>query len=655
MNKYVEESHRRLEAIKADIIERRKSAETILETLRRTRPMAAKLYPYQVVGAAWVAGTGPGEGRLLCDEMGLGKTAQTLTAVGDRVLIVAPTSVVSVWKREVAMWRPDLTFRTVSRSAFEFPKAGEAVVVTWGSLPAITEAPPGVDLVFDEVHYAKGGNKAHRAKRARALAEAVRAAGGRVFGLTGTPILNRARELWEIMRTVGCYRVINADESEAWRLFKQMFNLQRGRFGLYESGPLSDAQSEEIKRVLSPVMLRRTRQQVLPDLPPVRHELRVVGELDDPARLAVEELVAWLEQHGKTVDDLVDLTTSVKTSIPFDLIARMRAAVAASKIPDLREVVKEFEEADEPLVVFSAHKAPIEVLGQREGWAIITGDTPPTRRAEIVDRFQSGDLKGVGITIAAGGVGLTLTKAANVVFVDRSWTPANNDQAMSRVVRIGQTRGVRVITLVADHPIDHRVNEILIAKEELIRKADVRVADEEVEELVAIIAREVEAEEKAAKEDVEYARRLLAVWEAAKDAVQVVERVYDKGRRGPQTDDEKAAWEWVQTVDPGNDEFLASLKGSVVPTDDGKVRGLTDKQFHWLVLKHALSQNPDAMNSVSVGPYRLPDGRCVQVMVSRKTGQKYAVDQRTGDYLGVGPVLEIAKLLASAPNPTVPA
>src|SRR5262245_5578154 len=126
------------------------------------------------------------------------------------------------------------------------------------------------------------------------------------------------------------------------------------------------------------------------------------------------------------------------------------------------ELVEQFEDQGGPLVVFSAHREPIEALAARGGWGVITGGTEPRRRQEVVDAFQAGRLKGVGRTIQAGGTGLTLTRASTALFVDLDWTPANNLQAEDRVCRIGQRAGhVRIIRMVSDHPLDRRVLRVL--------------------------------------------------------------------------------------------------------------------------------------------------------------------------------------------------
>jgi hypothetical protein len=129
---------------------------------------------------------------------------------------------------------------------------------------------------------------------------------------------------------------------------------------------------------------------------------------------------------------------------------------------------KRLEDANEPIVVFSVHRAPIDHLGTRDGWATITGDTPAAARTEIEARFQRGELRGVAATIQAGGVAITLTRAHRAVFVDQDWTPALNAQAEDRICRIGQDRGVIITRIIADHALDRRIAQVLATKIEII-------------------------------------------------------------------------------------------------------------------------------------------------------------------------------------------
>ena len=113
----------------------------------------------------------------------------------------------------------------------------------------------------------------------------------------------------------------------------------------------------------------------------------------------------------------------------FSEMSALRADLAAAKIPALVELVEEYEEQETPLVVFSAHRAPIDLLAKRNGWRVITGDETDDSKDEAKRLFQAGELKGIALTIGAGREGITLTHGAHMVFVDLSWVSKFNQQS----------------------------------------------------------------------------------------------------------------------------------------------------------------------------------------------------------------------------------
>jgi NADH dehydrogenase/NADH:ubiquinone oxidoreductase subunit G len=217
------------------------------------------------------------------------------------------------------------------------------------------------------------------------------------------------------------------------------------------------------------------RAAVLPQLPEKTRRTLTV-EIDGATRRACDKLLATLAKAGIDLADAEALAKIHANGVAFTQMSAVRAALATAKIGPLVELVESFEEQDEPLVVFSAHRDPIDLLGKREGWAVVTGDTPNAERNAIEESFQRGELKGIAATIQAGGTAITLTRAAQSVFVDRAWTPALNDQAEDRIYRIGQTRGCVITTLVADHALDERVTELLGEKSRIIDASVVAAA-----------------------------------------------------------------------------------------------------------------------------------------------------------------------------------
>lgn len=306
----------------------------------------------------------------------------------------------------------------------------------------------GNGLLVSNCQFCRG----NKTKRALAVTAMSRTADS-VWFLTGTPLETDAFDLFGILLAGDMLR----ETYGSFATFLRIFNGVKGRWGGYVFGdPLPEA-SERLRRV----MIRRTKAQVLPDLPQLTEQVLCVD--GDMPKTLVKTLDALWEEYGDDIE-AGDLP-------PFERISAVRAELAKARIPAMREVAASYEDAGEPLVVFSAYRAPIEDLAQREGWATITGSTPVAKRSDIVAAFQAGQLKGIGITIAAGGTGLTLTRACNVLFVDQEWNPSANVQARDRVLRIGQTRPVLSRVMVSDHPLDRRVQEILSAKARLFTAA----------------------------------------------------------------------------------------------------------------------------------------------------------------------------------------
>lgn len=417
------------------------------------------LFPYQRHGVRWLA---PRRQALLADEMGLGKTVQALIALPERAaaLVVAPAAVAANWVAEARRWRPDL--RAESAPRFRWPRAGEIVVITYGRMPGnlvdgqrgkVVEdgsIPTPVDapiIIADEAHALKNG-KAMRTKRFRALRDAALAAEGRVWLITGTPLLNRLSELWAVLEAAGVAR----DAFGSWQRF----------------GALSH---EQIAENLATVSLHRRRLEVLPELPKKMRQTQFV-EIDTATRQLCDELVDRLRAAGidlAAIQSAEELASVTRGEIVFELISKVRAALASAKIPAVLDAVEGYEDQGLPVVVFCAHVEPLRRLAARDGWALIDGSVSADDRAKIVQRFQAGELRGIALSYAAGGVGVTLTRSSHMVHVDLPWTPALLQQAEDRICRIGASGSAcHYLRLVASHAIEERVIELLDEKMSII-------------------------------------------------------------------------------------------------------------------------------------------------------------------------------------------
>ena len=441
-----------------------------------TNLRASALFPFQREGVSFLAGrTNAG----LFDEMGLGKTVQALMAIPmvegklcAPTIVVAPASVKGIWAKELKKWRKDITevYVVAGREGFFPPSPGEIVILNYAILPDAEdlmhlqdELYPGTILIADEIHKAKNP-KANRTKRFRALRIMVNENAGSAWGLTGTPLLNNGGELREVLKSIGTFYQSYGDDKR----FDCMFENKNP--DPYSGRHIPDffQPTSDVARHLASNSIRRERAEVLPQLP---SKLYREVEADPPDGIAAEicdralgdelvlEALRVLEEGGES------------SFAGMGALAEARKCLAICKIPKLLELVDEYEDNGVALVVFSAHRAPIDVLAKREGWTSITGKTSLKKRDTLEDDFQAGMFKGIAGTIGAMSEGLTLTHSHHAVFVDLDWTPARNNQAEDRVCRIGQDRGVNIIRLVADHDLDRMITELLVRKAEAFEKS----------------------------------------------------------------------------------------------------------------------------------------------------------------------------------------
>lgn len=473
-----------------------------LQTRLQKGPLS-KLFPYQRAGARFLAER---PRALLADSPGLGKSSQTLAALraDAAVLVVCPASAKGVWLRETARWRPDLEPFSPEHG-FVWPDPGQVAIVTYDQLPipepipedgidrafreargepapmTRVQAPPDVCLVGDEIHLVKGSYRTvRRAKAFRAISEAVRGNGGSAWGLSATPLLNTAQELWNVLDALG----LAIDAFGSKQTFRDLFHAtlvtkHTGRGGEIKSWVFPDPRKtpfeEGVVTRLRRVMLRREMRQVLPELPstllspiPVTIDPILKKEIED---LADKEKILERVAAGEDLDKLI--------GGPAASVARQK--MAAAKIDAVVEMANSLQEAGTPMLVFSAHRAPVEAFARRKGWGVIHAGITAKKRTQLEDKFQKGELVGIAGTIQSMGVALTLTRAAHVLFVDRVYTPALNDQAVGRALRIGQTQTVIVYDFQLDLPVERRVREILALKQATICASVEAAASKETE------------------------------------------------------------------------------------------------------------------------------------------------------------------------------
>lgn len=432
--------------------------------------MRPPLRPYQEHGVQWLRDR---HGGLLGDPMGLGKTRQILEAAAGLapqappLLVVCPSMVMRVWAQEIQKWLPDAWDTITMMKPGEhvrWPTPGEVVITSyvgvryWAkNLPPLP--PRGVVITFDEAHRAKS-KASQQGKGSAVLARLVRRAGGWTWPTTGTPVESKPTELWTLLCLAGVEREVFP---KGWLQFVYDMGGSPAPWG--RGYVWWGKRAADIGDRLSKVMLRRSRESVLPDLPPISYERILVTP---PAGLpAVAALQRELAAAGLSPEDLVDANRTARSGkkVPFEAISKARKELALSKIPAVIQLAEAYEEAEEHLIAWSVHRAPIDALGARAGWGKLAGGMSQDQRDDVMN--TASDLKGIAAMIQVAGVGISLTHASHQVVIDRAWNPGANQQAIDRLHRPGQTRPVRVIDLVIDHPLEIAVYELLREKEKL--------------------------------------------------------------------------------------------------------------------------------------------------------------------------------------------
>lgn len=455
------------------------------------------LFPHQVAGIEFLMRPRPERGVLLADDMGLGKTRQAILAAHEgaatgRILVVCPASLKLNWEREIHLAlgaAPEVA--VLSGGSFRLARW---TIVNYDLLRrhhAALLAERWACLILDEAHYLKnrhsqrsqlviGGERRGPARRLGRLA------GGRIRGLadsaerlyllTGTPITNRPLDLFALLRAM---RHPLGDDLLPFALrYCAAFQHEHG----WDMNGASHL--DELHDRLQGVLLRRRKSEVL-DLPPKLRTYMPV-EVD-------------LAAYRRVWTDYVALLATRKR-VPKRMllaeVAKLRHAAAIAKIPAAIALASEIRATGEKVVVFACHQVVVDALVDHFGpsCVAVTGSHTALERQAAVEAFQSDPAVGVFVgNLVAAGIGLSLTAATQVVFVDYSFVPAEHLQAEDRPYRIGQSNAVTVTYLSAVGTLDTEIEALLAQKlgvvAEVIDGAAPALAASFLDDLLAVLAR----------------------------------------------------------------------------------------------------------------------------------------------------------------------
>ena len=467
-------------------------------------PAGKKLFPFQAAGVAFLEKAG-GCG-LVGDEMGTGKTIQTAAFLDYRpdlrpAVVVVPAVVTTNWVHELEDWTEGESIYRIKNRKDVAPEGTTIVVVTYdlvkqvltkeekkegekkvGAREALKAMNPKC-IVIDECHYLKN-EKAQRTIACKDLASPTSVES--VVLLSGTPIVNRPKEFFTALS------MLRPEEFSSWFKYTERYcDGHRDDWDRYQCDGVSN--TEELASKLKDVMIRRLKKDVLEELP-AKMRGRVTVDITPKTRAAYNRAM-------KNADT------------PLTQITAGRHALGLAKVAPALELANEYADQNKPLLLFAHHHEVMDglcegLVASGISYGRIDGTVSVERRGKLVEMFQAGKLDAMVLSVKAAGVGITLTHSSDVLFVERAWTPADEEQAEDRTHRIGQTGSVVVRYMVAtntmDEDMDALINSKRVVLEAILNQGKLLPENLDIrKELLAAVAKRVVGKrKKGAKQNV---------------------------------------------------------------------------------------------------------------------------------------------------------
>jgi SWI/SNF-related matrix-associated actin-dependent regulator 1 of chromatin subfamily A len=432
------------------------------DTTFTVKGLKKEMYPYQKVGTEFLVASG---GRaIIADAPGLGKTIQALAFAKHmgygRTLVVAPASVKFAWKQEVKKWT-NLTCVVIDSKTdlSKIPSDVEVWIINYDILKKHYEQLAKIRfdcLIGDECQLIKTPT-AMRTKAFRTISRHIPS----VVLLSGTPLLSRPAELFSLLN------IIDQNTWGNWYDYARRYcAAYQSRFGLDTSGA---SNIEELHARIKRYFIRRDKTEVLKELPP-KTFIDMPVELDkvhqEQYTVAAQSLATYLRKFsGKQPAEIAKSLAAEKLT-RLNVLRRLNAM---GKVETAIDLIESIVQAGEKVLIFSSFIDPLMKIEEHfKGKSVmITGKTDVNDRQYIVEEFQTNKNVQVFLGgIKSAGVGITLTAASNVIFLDYSWNPADHQQAQDRVHRPGQTaKNVNIYQLFAMDTIDEDLKEMLATKQ----------------------------------------------------------------------------------------------------------------------------------------------------------------------------------------------
>ena len=438
--------------------------------------MAIPLFQYQKTGAEWLA-AGP-RTLLLGDQMGLGKSATAISACdligAQHIVVVGPAIMRTVWAREFARFAAlPRAVNVITDTKATLPKAGVTILSYEGaSAPHLQKQlrDNGCDaLILDEAHALKERDTL-RTKSIYGTncdgKDGIAQNARRIWALTGTPAPNDASELYPILRMSGLCA------EGYWPFVRKFCTGYAGRFGFKITGN-NTANVPELRALLSKLMLRRKRDEVLTQMPRLTiSELSVAPTEVSNSQYILEEMAHRSAKLAPAIDHALE--TDDWSLAALKHVATVRRLIGCAKVKAIAKYIDQELAADptSKIVVFGIHREALKYLCAYTAHhrpRILWGGSSHEKRQRHIDSFQSNHTRRVLLAqIKVAGAGITLTAANRIIILEPSWTPSDNLQAICRAYRIGQQRPVLAQFVSLAGSIDEAITSTLIRKTQVI-------------------------------------------------------------------------------------------------------------------------------------------------------------------------------------------
>lgn len=387
-----------------------------------------------------------------------------------RILILAPKALLYSWKKEIEQFSDSTACSVITGTAKQKRDAlnvkARWYITNHETLLKVLDYPQLMkawDLIVADEFHNYMNRKAIKTKNIKKLKSEY------FIGLTGTPILTKPDQLWSQLNIID-----KKHFSSYWQWVEEYCAQKFNPYSKYTpiiSGVLS---TEAYKKMLAPYFIRRTKGEVLTDLP---------DRIYKAVPLKLNKKQASLYKTMFTDFTIEDGDDFHKAGTILEKIVRLRQICLDPRIlPEIdtkekgvktEALIEIVKSSDEQMVIFTSSKIYANLIAYelrklKITFELLTGDTPKKVREGQVDRFQSGKSRLFISTIKAGGVGLNLQCASTLIFLDKDYSPAINDQAESRIHRIGQKNVPQIITLYAEDTVDELMEKMLCARKDMI-------------------------------------------------------------------------------------------------------------------------------------------------------------------------------------------